>query len=969
MKTTKLLFCFLLLSAICQEIKALTFCIDDNYTHTTNESNFYEDSDESTGTAFADLNTISITDDGTNLAVTIAGDNIPAGYDLYIDIDNNPATGFNNGGNILGAEFLIQFGVIYDYTGGAGVADWSWANSTAISVVDTGVTSRVFNLSRTRLGLPSSGTALNVVYDGKTAGFLPTSGMQAYTTSVAETVVTNLTSMTLTDDATNLTLTILGSGIGATYGTFIDIDNNAATGYVAGDVNGADFYIENGSFFSYIGTGGGWGWTASAGLSVINASGSRELVINRTNLGLPLSGTVINAKFFNTGATSDVLPSGGGMQSYTTTTAQPVPNLTSLTITDDINLIMTILGPGISATHDAFIDTDNNAATGYSGGSIAGADFYIGNDIIYSYSGVAPGWGWTATTGLTVINATGSRKLIMDRTILGLTSSGAVINSLFLNTISSTDALPTSGMQSYTITSAVSSTSWEGDESNVWNLAGNWDNGIPTSSSIVTIPEVATAPEIGTSTGATVGNLTITEADGLTIISGGSLIVSGASIGNLTHKRTLAKDAGLTNAWYSVSSPLSGVTAATVQANNTFAAGSGGSRIGLATYNNNGSGWNYFTTGSTDAIISGTGLIAKLNHLEAGSDLSFTGTYTTGLLEPTIVQGAASNNFNFMGNPYLSYINLGTFFTDNNVTDRLSEATIWIWDENLNGVNMGGYVSKMSNTDGSFEIAPGQGFFVSSGTAGSNKITFNQSNQSHKTESFLKATSREEIQLKISQDELIHQTKIYYIEGTSTDFDNGYDGSLFGGVNYDLAVYSELVSNNQGKKLGVQSLPNSDYENMIIPLGVKAKADEITFTADALNLPSGVKVYLEDRFTKTFTRLDEANTTYKVTLAEAINGIGRFYLHTAQKALSIDTNIALDNISIYKTNKSTIRITGMSQGTASIKLYNILGKEMMSSSFNSDGVKDFSLPKLATGVYIIQLETEAGKLNKKIILE
>ena len=192
---------------------------------------------------------------------------------------------------------------------------------------------------------------------------------------------------------------------------------------------------------------------------------------------------------------------------------------------------------------------------------------------------------------------------------------------------------------------------------------------------------------------------------------------------------------------------------------------------------------------------------------------------------------------------------------------------------------------------------------------------------------------------------------------------------MFGGVDYDLAVYSELISNNQGKKLGVQSLPNSDYENMIVPLGIKAKEGEITFSADALNLPSDIKVFLEDKFTKTFTRLDETNTNYKVTLTETTNGIGRFYLHTSQQALSINTNITLENISIYKINKSTIRITGLSQGAASINLYNILGKEMMSSSFKSYGVKDFSLPKLATGIYIVQLETEAGKFNKKIILE
>ena len=42
---------------------------------------------------------------------------------------------------------------------------------------------------------------------------------------------------------------------------------------------------------------------------------------------------------------------------------------------------------------------------------------------------------------------------------------------------------------------------------------------------------------------------------------------------------------------------------------------------------------------------------------------------------------------------------------------------------------------------------------------------------------------------------------------------------------------------------------------------------------------------------------------------------------------------------------------------------------MMNTSFTSNGVKDITLPKLAKGVYIVQLQTDTGKLNKKIILE
>ena len=155
---------------------------------------------------------------------------------------------------------------------------------------------------------------------------------------------------------------------------------------------------------------------------------------------------------------------------------------------------------------------------------------------------------------------------------------------------------------------------------------------------------------------------------------------------------------------------------------------------------------------------------------------------------------------------------------------------------------------------------------------------------------------------------------------------------------------------------------------MVIPIGVKAAAGkEITLTADALNLPEGIKVFLEDREENTFTRLDELNASYKITTTSAINGVGRFYLHTTQGVLNIN-DAALDNVSVFKVHNS-IRIVGLQQGKAAVKLFNVLGKQVLNTAFESNGTKDISLPSLAKGVYIVQLETVEGKLNKKIVLE
>jgi len=41
----------------------------------------------------------------------------------------------------------------------------------------------------------------------------------------------------------------------------------------------------------------------------------------------------------------------------------------------------------------------------------------------------------------------------------------------------------------------------------------------------------------------------------------------------------------------------------------------------------------------------------------------------------------------------------------------------------------------------------------------------------------------------------------------------------------------------------------------------------------------------------------------------------------------------------------------------------------MRTSFDATTIEDISLPRLSAGIYIVDVQTETGKLNKKIILE
>ncbi|MCI2228206.1 T9SS type A sorting domain-containing protein [Polaribacter sp. MSW13] len=500
---------------------------------------------------------------------------------------------------------------------------------------------------------------------------------------------------------------------------------------------------------------------------------------------------------------------------------------------------------------------------------------------------------------------------------------------------------------------------WNGSTSSDWETAANWSsNSVPNSATAnVRIPSgLSNYPTALNSTTVNYGY----------IESGATLIAQDAFTGTLTYERSLG-----TNNWYLISSPVTGETVTDFMGAHTLATGTiNTDNRGIAKYINDGSAWNYYQDGYAggDTFANGQGYSVSLANPD---DISFTGTMP--INDVTIPITTDTNGFNLVGNPYPSFIaaNNNANGTNNvlkiNDTDNdfLTESTIWLWNEGNNSYDI---VNHTTN-NASFQIAPGQGFFVSSN--GNNTLSITEAMQSHQgTDTFQRsANTRTEIQLIVSDGTNTKNADIFYIDGTTTGFDNGYDSSIFGGVSHSFAIYTEAVSNGTGKKLGVQSLPNADLETMIIPVGVKAAAGkEITFTAEAFNLPSDIKVFLEDRATNTFTRLDETDSHYTITLNNALNGIGRFYIHTTPSVLKVNNN-TLNTVSIFKTNTSTIRINGLPQGKATVSLFNVLGKQVVNNSFSANGVKDISLPKLATGIYIVKLQTETGNLTKKIILE
>jgi hypothetical protein len=460
---------------------------------------------------------------------------------------------------------------------------------------------------------------------------------------------------------------------------------------------------------------------------------------------------------------------------------------------------------------------------------------------------------------------------------------------------------------------------WTGAANSNFNDAANWStNAVPSENYDIIIPSSATINMPATLT-----------VNSMSIAAGASIISTGTITGPISYTRTIP-----TTNWYLISSPVAGQDKDAFVTASNLAPGTTGNNVGFADYNNSTGAWSYHqsTDSGTGDFGLGEGHAVKLN---TAGDVVFTGTFNDA---DASIALSSTTEYNLIGNPYLASVSVGELLGQANIGDLLSELTVYFWNQALGTYDL-------KNIGADMEIAPGQAFFVSAKTAGNFGIT--ESMQSHSSDTFQKTTNRPEVALTLSNGAASRTASVFYIDGATTGFDNGYDSSIFGGLANDFSIFTHAVANGSGRNLGIQSLPDNNFENMIIPVGVIADSGSaLEFSARLENLPEGIKVFLEDKEENTFTRLDALNASHKITT----------------------TSITLENVSVFKVHNS-LRIVGLQQGKASIKLFNVLGKQVLNAAFEANGIKDISLPRLAKGIYIVQLETAEGTLNKKIILE
>ena len=454
-----------------------------------------------------------------------------------------------------------------------------------------------------------------------------------------------------------------------------------------------------------------------------------------------------------------------------------------------------------------------------------------------------------------------------------------------------------------------------------------------------------------------------------------SLIVKGSINGTVNYNRYTAligSAEGGTNDL--ISAPVVGQVFGAFAAANTNLAASNTLRA-FAPYNTSAGAYQNYDTANNAATVLDSGIGYRAATTD-GSTLKFTGTVSTADVAVSISDDNAGNAWNLIGNPYPSYIDFDSFFTNNK--DQFNTDAEYQAVYGYNGATSNGWTVWNSATiaDPAITelIAPGQAFFVKAKPTGGT-VTFTTNMQTTgSADDFIngKQTNLEVAlsKLRLSSGTDKASTAIYFIEGTTRGLDAGYDAATYSQSSSGFSIFSNLLADNTGSAMAIQSLDYNDFNDVVVPLGINAKSAALTIGIDKLanTLPANIGVYLEDRETSTFTLL--TSNDYTFTPSSDLKGAGRFYLHYSAKALTAEST-DFNYIQIYTTiSPREIMIKGSLKSDATADLYDVNGRLVFSQELKQTSTTHrIDASGLSVGFYLIKVFNDLGVKTQKIFIQ
>lgn len=458
-----------------------------------------------------------------------------------------------------------------------------------------------------------------------------------------------------------------------------------------------------------------------------------------------------------------------------------------------------------------------------------------------------------------------------------------------------------------------------------------------------------------------------------------SLILDGSITGTIYYERHVnINGSGETGSNDLISPPLTGQAFnAFASANPNILSNSAGTLFLFGPYDKTVGEYLTYADTETATLDAGVGYRAASDD---NGTFTFTGTANSGIVTNDITNsGPTEVEWNLVGNPYPSYLNVQAFLNhevsagvSNLSLMDIGTAAIYGYDGNaLDGWT----IYNLANTTASTVIAPGQGFFVSADETNAPlyDLEFTPAMRATgNTDDFILGRNNEylntHLKLQLSNNNASKSTDFYFIENTTLGLDPGYDAGVWGNNEGGFSIYSELVEDNIGIDMAIQSLPNEDFESMVIPIGVNSIANEqITVSISETDIPESTDVFLEDRLNNTFTLLNQ--TDFVMTPNEDLVGTGRFFLRFSAETLATPESV-FDNLKVFATKTpKQITVSGLLTEETIFTLYDIRGRLVLSTKLNENQLTNqIDTSAFEDGVYVVKLNSLNATKSQKVIL-
>ncbi|MHB1147465.1 MAG: glycine-rich domain-containing protein [Lutibacter sp.] len=457
----------------------------------------------------------------------------------------------------------------------------------------------------------------------------------------------------------------------------------------------------------------------------------------------------------------------------------------------------------------------------------------------------------------------------------------------------------------------------------------------------------------------------------------------------------------------------------------TFADGVVTPQIQLSTYwmyvlRNSGAGYAaWYRVGNTGEILVGEGYTMKgSNTSTAEQNYTFVGKPNNGDITLTLNAG-----FDYLvGNPYPSALNAYKFLMDNQNT--IEGGAIYFWEHyggdthnlagyqagyatrNLTGGTPATSPSNVSNVVASGvikkipgpSIAVGQAFFVVGDADGGNIVFKNSqrefvkessldiygdpysvfmksSNTKAKTANTSLADLRPKFRIGFDAPKISHRQILLGIDERATpSVDWGFDAEI-----YEIFA-DDMYWMLDGKKYVIQGT-NAEGLNSEVPIGIQlSKTGVVTVKIDTLeNVDDDTSVYLKDKLTGETFNMREKSVQLNLTAGKYTDRFALIFkthkLMTedvkAEVLIPATSQPIIEGIHVFMNNAiGELQIkNNCTEEILSVALINAVGQTVKTwnSNFN---IRTISLPiSAATGVYLVQINTDKGKMVKKISVE